>query len=133
MNDSTSNQITTLLIFAITGIIIGILFDFFRIQRKIIKTFDFVTYIQDILFWLFSGIIVIFSVMKFTNGELRSYMVFGIVLGIIIYFSIFSKFIMKISVSIIQFLLKIISILLFPVKKFCKIIKKSWKKKENMV
>lgn len=133
MSDSISNQITTLLIFAVTGVIIGILFDFFRIQRKIIKTFDFVTYIQDILFWLFSGITVIFSITKFTNGELRSYMVFGIVLGIIIYFSIFSKFVIKISVSIIQFLLKILSILLFPIKKFCKIIKKGWKKKENMV
>lgn len=133
MNDSISNQITTLLIFAITGIIIGILFDFFRIQRKIIKTFDFVTYIQDILFWLFSGIIVIFSIMKFTNGELRSYMIFGIILGIIIYFSLFSKFVIKISVKIIQFLLRIISFFLLPIKKIWKIIKKGWKKKDNMV
>lgn len=120
-------------LFALTGLIIGILFDFFRIQRKVIKTYDFITYIQDILFWLFSGIIVIFSVIKYTNGELRSYMVFGIILGLIIYFCIFSKYVMKISINIIQFLLKIISILLFPIKKICKIIKKSWKKEDNMV
>ena len=133
MNDTTSNQIILLLIFVITGTIIGILFDFFRIQRKIIKHFDFITYIQDILFWLLSGLIIIFSIMKFTNGELRSYMIFGIIVGVIIYFSIFSKFIMKISIIIIQFFIKILSIILIPIKKIWKIIKKVWKKKDNVV
>ena len=47
-----TNQAYLFLIFIINGIIIGVLFDFFRILRKTIKTKDAITYIQDILFWI---------------------------------------------------------------------------------
>ena len=71
--------------------------------------------------------------MKYTNGEIRIYMVLGIILGILIYFLIISKYIMKIFVCILSFLLNIIGKLLFPIKKIYKIIKKSWKNKNNML
>jgi spore cortex biosynthesis protein YabQ len=127
------SQFNTVFIFFLTGICIGLLFDFFRIQRKVLKTCDFITYIQDILFWIVSGLIIIFVIMKYTNGEIRIYMVLGIILGILIYFLIISKYIMKIFVCILSFLLNIIGKLLFPIKKIYKIIKKSWKNKNNML
>ena len=48
------NQGYLFLIFTLDGLIIGILFDIFRILRKSFKTKDIVTYVQDILFWLIS-------------------------------------------------------------------------------
>ena len=96
MNALLLSQFNTVFIFFLTGICIGLLFDFFRIQRKVLKTCDFITYIQDILFWIVSGLIIIFVIMKYTNGEIRIYMVLGIILGILIYFLIISKYIMKI-------------------------------------
>ena len=39
------------------GVIIGILFDFFRILRKSFKTPDFVTYIEDVIFWILTGLL----------------------------------------------------------------------------
>lgn len=125
MNALLLSQFNTVFIFFLTGICIGLLFDFFRIQRKVLKTCDFITYIQDILFWIVSGLIIIFVIMKYTNGEIRIYMVLGIILGILIYFLIISKYIMKIFVCILSFLLNIIGKLLFPIKKIYKIIKKS--------
>lgn len=133
MNALLLSQFNTVFIFFMTGICIGLLFDFFRIQRKVLKTCDFITYIQDILFWIVSGLIIIFVIMKYTNGEIRIYMVLGIILGILIYFLIISKYIMKIFVCILSFLLNIIGKLLFPIKKIYKIIKKSWKNKNNML
>ena len=133
MNALLLSQFNTVFIFFLTGICIGLLFDFFRIQRKVLKTCDFITYIQDILFWIVSGLIIIFVIMKYTNGEIRIYMVLGIILGILIYFLIISKYIMKIFVCILSFLLNIIGKLLFYIKKIYKIIKKSWKNKNNML
>lgn len=127
MNALLLSQFNTVFIFFLTGICIGLLFDFFRIQRKVLKTCDFITYIQDILFWIVSGLIIIFVIMKYTNGEIRIYMVLGIILGILIYFLIISKYIMKIFVCILSFLLNIIGKLLFPIKKIYKIIKKAGK------
>lgn len=133
MITSLYDQIKILIIFAITGIIIGLLFDFFRIQRKVIKTFDFITYLQDALFWILSGIVLIISIMNFTNGEIRSYMILGIIIGVFLYFNTFSKYIMKISVGIANFFIKILHILISPIKKLSKKLKKSWKKKDNML
>ena len=63
MNALLLSQFNTVFIFFLTGICIGLLFDFFRIQRKVLKTCDFITYIQDILFWIVSGLIIIFVIL----------------------------------------------------------------------
>lgn len=44
------SQAQIFLLFFIIGIIIGLLFDFFRVLRKTFKTPDFFTTIQDIIF-----------------------------------------------------------------------------------
>ena len=49
------DQAYLFLIFIANGIIIGILFDFFRILRKTFKTSDMITYVEDLLFWILTG------------------------------------------------------------------------------
>ena len=73
-------------IFVLTGILIGIIFDIFRILRKSFKTPDFVTYIEDIIFWILCGILLFYTVYKFNNGEIRSYVLLGIGVRIAILF-----------------------------------------------
>ena len=60
-------------------------------------------------------------------------MILGIIIGVVLYFNIFSKYIMKISVGIANFFIKILHILISPIKKLSKKLKKSWKKKDNML
>ena len=74
------NQTYLFIVFTIVGIIIGVLFDIFRILRKSFKTKDIVTYMEDILFWILTGIIILFSMYKFSNGELRFFMIIGIIM-----------------------------------------------------
>ena len=56
------NQASLFLIFVINGIIIGLVFDIFRILRKSFKTSDIITTIEDILFWIITGIIILYSI-----------------------------------------------------------------------
>lgn len=107
------NQLYTLLYFILTGITIGILFDIFRILRKSFKTSDFITYIQDFLFWILTGVILLFSIFAFNNGELRGYIFVGIIFGIIMYILLFSKYFIKIFVFMINSIKKIIG---YPIK-----------------
>ncbi len=115
------------LIFILVGITIGILFDIFRILRRTFKTSDFVTYIQDILFWLLSGIILIYSIFIFNNGELRAYIFLSIFIGIITYILTISKYFIKLNVTILTGIKKIFNlifkIILYPFKVIFKSVK----------
>ena len=106
------NQIYCFIIFIVVGIIISILFDIFRILRKVFKTPDFITYIEDIIFGVFSGIIIIYSIFIFNNGEIRLYLFLGILLGILSYLCTLSKLFIKFGDKIFTFFKKI---LLFPI------------------
>lgn len=115
------NQFFLFLIFIVNGILIGILFDFFRILRKSFKTNDFFTYLEDIIFWIITGIILLYSIFTFNNGEIRFFMFIGVLIGIILYILSISSFIIKINVTILTFfkniIIKIFNIIVFPIKK----------------
>lgn len=119
------NQVYIFLIFILNGFLIGILFDSFRILRKSFKTANFITNIEDIAFWILSGLLLIYSIFKFTDGNLRFYIFFGILLGYLLYLLIFSKIYIKISVYIIMFIKKLVyCLLIIPVKFILKILGK---------
>lgn len=120
MDNIILSQLYSLLIFTITGIIIGVFFDIFRILRRSFKTPDIVTYIEDVLFWILTGIFFIIILFKFNNGEIRSYVLLGLISGIVMYMLIISKYFIKISVNIIKIIKKILS---YPIKIICKLIK----------
>lgn len=120
MDNIILSQLYSLLIFTITGIIIGVFFDIFRILRRSFKTPDIITYIEDILFWIFTGVFFITVLFKFNNGEIRSYVLLGLIFGIIVYMLIISKYFIKINIKIIKIIKKILA---YPIKIILKIIK----------
>ena len=97
--------------FLIIGLIIGFLFDIFRVIRKVFKVPDSITIFQDIIFVTLSGILIINSIIKLNNGEVRFFLFIGICLGI----SMYSLTIGKICVIILYEFVKICKkIILFP-------------------
>ena len=108
--------------------IIGLLFDFFRILRKAFKTADILTYCQDILFWILTGLVTLYSIFVFNNGEIRIYIFLGILIGIILYMLLLSKYIILINVYIlnkIKMCIKLIlKIIVIPFKFIFNIFKK---------
>lgn len=122
------NQTSLFLIFTIDGVLIGIIFDIFRILRKTIKTSDFVTYIEDFLFWIITSIILFYSIFTYNNGELRFFMFLAVILGFVSYICTISSYLIKINVKIINVIkrifLKLFEIIYKPLIKTFKILKK---------
>lgn len=119
-----SNQAYLFLIFIVNGILIGLLFDFFRIARKVFHTNDMMTYIEDILFWILAGMIMLYSIFVFNNGEIRLFMFLGMILGAFMYMVFVSSYVIKINVKLINLLKKIFGILLTPFKMIYKMLHK---------
>ena len=108
------NQAYLFLVFSLTGIFIGCLFDFFRILRKLFKTSNLITYIEDILFWILTGIIVLYVIWYFNDGEIRLYLLLGLIMGIIIYILTISNIFFKVVFNILNKTKKILTSILSP-------------------
>lgn len=105
---SIAEQTQVFIIFVIVGIIISFLFDIFRILRKVYKFSNMLIYMQDILFWLLTGIIILQAIFKFNSGDIRIFLFLGIFVGVFIYISLFSIYVIKIG----SFILKLINTLI---------------------
>jgi len=128
LDNSLYYQFRAIVVYFISGLSIGFTFDFFRAQRKIIKVSDIITYIQDILFWIISGIIIIITTITFTDGQIRSFMIMGLILGLVIYFYLFSKYILEIEIRFSKYIAKALSIFIYPFRNLIKKLKKAGKK-----
>lgn len=131
MENGILTQLYSMLVFIISGIFIGIFFDIFRILRKSFHTPDIITYIEDTLFWLITGLFLIFVIFNFTNGEIRIYNIIGLILGSLLYMILISKIFIKINVKIVLFIKKIVisitKILIIPIQFLAKILQKIFK------
>ncbi len=103
-----NNEFSVFLAFILIGIIISFLFDFFRILRRVYQTPDFLTIIEDIAFWIISGIILLSGIFILNEGNIRAYLFIGLFTGILFYIITLSKTITKIGSKILQTLNKII-------------------------
>ena len=121
-------QIYLFTIFLLNGLIIGLLFDFFRILRKAIKTPDFMTYIEDTLFWILTGFLILYSIFTYNDGQIRLFMFFAITIGFVLYCICISRFILKITLTSINFVKKIFHTILSIVKVPFRILITAFKK-----
>ena len=78
---------------------------------------------QDILFWILTGISMLYCIYTFNSGEIRLYEFIGILIGTTIYFLTISKYFIKINSVVLNILTKIFYILLIvPLKTINKTI-----------
>lgn len=91
-----AEELKILSAFFVVGISSGIIFDFFRIIRKLFKMPDFFIYIQDVLFWLLTGALTLMVNVIFAGGKIRLYMILTLIMGTIFYFVTISRYIFKI-------------------------------------
>ncbi len=115
------NQAYLFLVFSLTGVAIGVLFDFFRILRRTIKTSNVITYVEDVLFWILTGLLVLYNIWYFNNGEIRIFMFLGIILGVLIYMSTLSNILINVFSKILQTIIRILEV---PIKTILKIFKR---------
>lgn len=61
------------------------IYDIFRIIRKIIKHNGFFIAIQDIIYWVVCSILVFNMMYEYNNGIIRAFAVLAIVIGMLLY------------------------------------------------
>lgn len=92
----------------ILGMIFGIFYDIFKSLRSVKKHKNFVIFIEDILFFFVVSIITLLFLIATTNGEVRGYILFGILAGFIIYILLFSKYIILIFFAIFKLIFTVV-------------------------
>lgn len=126
-----TNPIYILLAFFISGLLSGVLFDIFRVSRKAFKIPNILVYIEDVLFWILTGAIVLFTIFTFTDGQIRLYMILVMILGAFIYLITVSKYFIIINTKIINLIKSIIKLLIPPLKKIQENLKNLLNFKKN--
>ena len=104
------NQAYLFIVFSLTGVIIGLLFDFFRILRRSFKTSNIITYFEDVLFWILTGVLILYNIWYFNNGEIRIYMFLGIIMGGLIYMLTLSNIIISLLSKILILIVKVLEL-----------------------
>ena len=81
-----NGQVFTFLMTIVTGMLLGGLFDCYRVLRRTFKPKAFMTWLADLLYWLVATV-VMFIALVFSNwGELRFYVFIGVLSGLGVYY-----------------------------------------------
>ena len=97
-----AEQTTIFLQAILLGFVYGIFYDAFRITRLAIPTARWVVFAQDVLFFFVCSVSVFFFFMRTMDGQVRFFVLFGVILGMVIYFYSLSILIMGVSAAIIR-------------------------------
>lgn len=132
------------LIFVVIGAIFSFIFDFFRALRKIKKPNKNIVTIQDIIYFMLIGIVLVITIINIRDEVFRLYLILAIILGIIIYILIIGNRVRELFVILINSANGMIEFIFLPLKiqimfwsMICKKIKKCvklcCKKKSDMI
>lgn len=127
MEIHVSQQAGVFLWMALAGMCSSLVYDMFRISRKLFDMPDFAVFICDSVFWAVSAAISFITVLYSNSGELRWFVFAGFLIGGVVYFACVSAvvstivlFLLKTAVRIYLFFAKIVSriarLVLKPVK-----------------
>jgi spore cortex biosynthesis protein YabQ len=119
---SMSGQAWLFLSTVLAGACIGLFYDFFRIFRKTAPKLNasWVVQLEDLFFWLIVTFGMFYFMLNQNFGEIRLFSIMGAFLGIVLYFAALSRFVILVSVTVVEFLKKVVTsavrIILLPFK-----------------
>lgn len=85
------------------GIIIGVLFDFYRALKINFKFMSYFSVFFDIIFWLFATLVIFLTINLTEFFDLRYYHFVALIVGFLIYYNTISKYILSFISKIICF------------------------------
>lgn len=130
---SVSNQVYIFLGFVVIGIVIAVIFDFFRCYRKIKKCSELSVLIQDIIYFVLVAVIIMLGIIYILNSSFRFYIFLAIIIGCMIHIGFFSKYMMKIYEVFFMTLKTFFSFILVPLQLNIEIGKKIWSILRKMI
>lgn len=125
-----NTQINILIYSFLTGILTGVLFDMYRIVRGFENPSRYLTFVEDILFWILVGLLDFIFLLYKNYAYIGFYVYISIFIGIFLYLNIASKYFIKFQNKLLNFLFKLIRILfnllIYPLELFYyEVIKKN--------
>ena len=91
-----------------TGMLLGSMWDAYRLLRHFIKLGPFGTAIGDLIYWLTSIYIGITLIFDISYGNVRFFILLGFMTGALLYFYGISRYILRLLIFIVDKILKII-------------------------
>ncbi len=117
---SSRHELYVLLGTFIGGLVLGAVFDLFRIFRKNFKGASSLVWLQDILMWTVMLAVVYITLFITNSAQVRWYEFAGFGAGISVYMVLLSRVVVAVSSAVISFVKKVIlfifNIVLFPFK-----------------
>lgn len=102
-----SGEARTFLSIMLTGAALGCIFDIYRVTRNTFKLRNAGTMAADILYWMLA-VAIVFSVLVAVNwGQIRFYVFIALVVGAVIYFRYFSRYVLSGLIRLIKLLNKV--------------------------
>lgn len=103
------SQLATFIITIVTGMVLGLLFDFYRVARLALRLGWGWTALADLLYWLVATALV-FTGLLFGNwGEVRLYVFFGLAGGVICYYRLFSRWAVRLLTGLVHLVARLAS------------------------
>ena len=98
ISTAIGNEAVFFLYSILEGIALIFVYDIFRIFRRIIKHGNVWIGIEDIIYWIFCTIAVFLLLYQKNDGMMRAFCFLGILFGMMVYYFLFSRSIIKICV-----------------------------------
>ncbi len=132
MNQDIVIELNFFLTSILWGVILLVIYDVIRILRRVISHNSFFIFLEDIIYWVTSSILIFRMMYKQNNGIIRGFAILAILLGMLMYHGSVSDFIVN-TISgaingvlhlIIKVITTVVGIILMPFKLIFKGLRK---------
>lgn len=106
-----TGQVTTFIMTIGTGILLGVLFDCYRVLRGAFAPKAVMTWFTDLLYWLIATAVVFISLVLSNWGELRFYVFIGIISGLGLYYKWLSFYLIRLVARGVCFIILVLRFL----------------------
>ncbi len=93
----------------LTGMILLFVYDLLRIMRRLVSHKSWVTGAEDLLFWIGSAVALFAMLYRENSGYIRGFVIGGVVAGMLTYNLLFSRWVVKGSVFLLEKILFLVS------------------------
>ncbi|MEG2086837.1 MAG: spore cortex biosynthesis protein YabQ [Angelakisella sp.] len=121
---SISAQTETFLAAMLLGLLTGVGYDVLRVCRKVIVHGWLMLLAEDFLFFTATALLLFCYFLERCRGEVRLYVMVGLLLGWVLYYFTAGSLVMAITVRFLAFVGAVLHQLAIPIGKFAGIIKK---------
>ena len=92
----------------LVGGAIGLLYDVFRIFRKTARHSGLAVTLEDLFFWVAATGLTFYFMLHRNYGEIRVFSLVGVAIGIVLYFTTISRWVVAVSVAVVNYMKRVV-------------------------